>query len=133
MSILYGQRPGFARDARRGAKEVGFQPTPWQIEKACKRIKAVMHKHHGMIPFTGEDEAISFFCREVFNRGRQLGDPRRNEFRTTISQAYAHLVDGDKPVLYWCDRGLGCSEKPPRRRQHKQKYPTRGSRQLRAA
>lgn len=126
VAVHMSGQPGFASALRAGKKAIRFTPSDKQLATARSRMIGALHKHHGMITVTGDEEAIRFFCRKVFNRGRELGDIKRGHFETTIRVAYSLMKK--EGHLQWCERGLGTPIAPKQRRSHSQKYTPRQQR-----
>lgn len=112
----------FSRKRKKEGRK--FSPTDEQIKTAKARIIGVFSKNHGWIYAMGEKELVVTLCREVFNRGRELGDYRRGEFRQTITRALQDLLCDGLVKFSEDDQSFGLTmvsvAKP---RTHKQKYP----------
>ncbi len=114
----------FQRNKRKEARK--YEPNDAQVETAMSRIVGVFRKHNGWIDALGEKELVCFMARKVFNRGRELGDYKRGEFKATLSFAVRQLVR--KGTIATDGGAYGLTDRIPDVRRHRQKYPNRGQR-----
>lgn len=114
------------RSSRRGKKADTFKPSNKQLEKARHRMLCTLHKHDGTTPVMSYGDAVDFFCKEVSNRGHELGTYAGKQFKKTIQTAFNQLLAaGDMKLDFEHGVLVQVAKAKTKRRQHNQKYPKR--------
>lgn len=118
---------GFAASSRRGKKKSkGFTPTEKQISTARHRMICTLNKHDGATPVRSFNDAVDFFCKEVYNRGQELGTYAGKQFKKTIRTAFHQLLESGEMIVDLEEGMVMLTDKAEiksKRRTHNQKYP----------